>query len=224
MRLRNRIVMAPMGDNLASDDGTVGDRQAALEARARGGEAAAHRVGGRVYQRCVKLPDGDRRTLRPRPRRAGRPGPPRRASPARARQGQLAVRHREAGSCRRSPAAPGALSADPPVEMDAMIRPFTTPTGHKCRIADADDIAWLIDGSWLRPSGPDRRPRRGQIRNGQPTSSTRSVSTSARRVGRLDRQPGPSPVRGHRRGPGGSRRRDGGVVPHQLGRALPRGW
>ncbi len=36
--LRNRIVLAPMGDRLANDDGTVSERQAAyLEARARGG-------------------------------------------------------------------------------------------------------------------------------------------------------------------------------------------
>jgi 2,4-dienoyl-CoA reductase (NADPH2) len=38
LELRNRVAMAPMGTNLAEDDGTVGDRQAAwFEARARGG-------------------------------------------------------------------------------------------------------------------------------------------------------------------------------------------
>ena len=38
MALRNRIVLAPMGDRLANEDGTVSERQAAyLEARARGG-------------------------------------------------------------------------------------------------------------------------------------------------------------------------------------------
>jgi 2,4-dienoyl-CoA reductase-like NADH-dependent reductase (Old Yellow Enzyme family)/thioredoxin reductase len=40
LALRNRIVLAPMGDRLANDDGTVSERQTAyLEARARGGAA-----------------------------------------------------------------------------------------------------------------------------------------------------------------------------------------
>jgi 2,4-dienoyl-CoA reductase-like NADH-dependent reductase (Old Yellow Enzyme family)/thioredoxin reductase len=40
LTLRNRIVLAPMGDRLAHDDGTVSERQMAyLEARARGGAA-----------------------------------------------------------------------------------------------------------------------------------------------------------------------------------------
>ena len=38
LKLRNRIIMAPMGDCLSNVDGTVSDNQAAyFEARARGG-------------------------------------------------------------------------------------------------------------------------------------------------------------------------------------------
>ena len=54
MALRNRILMAPMGDSLANPDGTVSDAQLAyFEARARGG--AALLLIGSV---AVAYPDG----------------------------------------------------------------------------------------------------------------------------------------------------------------------
>src|SRR6476646_709365 len=54
MTLRNRILMAPMGDSLANPDGTVSDAQLAyFEARARGG--AALLLIGSV---AVAYPDG----------------------------------------------------------------------------------------------------------------------------------------------------------------------
>ena len=54
MTLRNRILMAPMGDSLANADGTVSDAQLAyFEARARGG--AALLLIGSV---AVAYPDG----------------------------------------------------------------------------------------------------------------------------------------------------------------------
>src|SRR4051812_6344392 len=54
MALRNRILMAPMGDSLANPDGTVSDAQLAyFEARARGG--AALLLVGSV---AVAYPDG----------------------------------------------------------------------------------------------------------------------------------------------------------------------
>ena len=54
LALRNRILMAPMGDSLANPDGTVSDAQLAyFEARARGG--AALLLIGSV---AVAYPDG----------------------------------------------------------------------------------------------------------------------------------------------------------------------
>ena len=159
MRLRNRIVMAPMGDRLANDDGTVSDRQASyLEARARGGAgllligsvAVSYPRG--AYAPCQTALSDDRFV----------PGLAALAERVHAHGACLGAQlvHDGANSLfdiaegrpMLVPSKPPRLRPDAlsamitPVEMDAMIRPFTTPTtATEYRIADADDIAWLID-------------------------------------------------------------------------------
>ncbi len=69
MALRNRIILAPMGDRLANDDGTVSDRQRAyLAARARGG-AGLILVGSVsiAYPVGVVRAEPDRHQRRPLP-------------------------------------------------------------------------------------------------------------------------------------------------------------
>ncbi len=159
MRLRNRIVMAPMGDRLAHDDGTVSERQAAyLEARARGGAAlvligsAAVSYPSGAYAPCQTAISDDRFV----------PGLAALAERVHAHGACLGAQlvHDGANSLHDIaegrpmlvPSKPPRLRPDAlsamvtPSEMEAMIRPFTTPTtATDYRVADADDIAWLID-------------------------------------------------------------------------------
>jgi 2,4-dienoyl-CoA reductase-like NADH-dependent reductase (Old Yellow Enzyme family) len=159
MPLRNRIVMAPMGDRLANDDGTVSERQAAyLEARARGGAgllligsvAVSYPRG--AYASCQTAISDDRFL----------PGLTALAARVHAHGARLGAQlvHDGANSLydiaegrpMLVPSKPPRLRPDAlsamvtPSEMEAMIRPFTTPTtATDYRVADADDIAWLID-------------------------------------------------------------------------------
>ncbi|MGZ4727599.1 MAG: oxidoreductase [Acidimicrobiales bacterium] len=159
MRLRNRIVMAPMGDRLANDDGTISDRQAAyLEARARGGAgllligsvAVSYPRG--AYAPCQTAISDDRFV----------PGLSALAERVHAHGACLGAQlvHDGANSLydiaegrpMLVPSKPPRLRPDAlsamitPSEMAAMIRPFTTPTtATDYRVADGDDIAWLID-------------------------------------------------------------------------------
>ena len=158
--LRNRIVLAPMGDRLAHDDGTVSDRQIAyLEARARGGAAlilvgsasVAYPEGS--YAPCQTAVSDDRFVPGLTP--AGRPGArPRRQDrrPARPRRRQLVARHRrgptDAGAVDPAAAATrcavghghrgGAGRHDPPVHV------ARTPR-LDYRVATEDDLAWLVE-------------------------------------------------------------------------------
>ena len=159
MQLRNRIVMAPMGDRLANDDGTVSDRQANyLEARARGGAgllligSVAVSYPSGAYAPCQTAISEDRFV----------PGLAALADRVHAHGARLAAQlvHDGANSLfdiaegrpMLVPSKPPRLRPDAlsamvtPSEMAAMIRPFTTPTtATSYRVAEADDIAWLID-------------------------------------------------------------------------------
>ena len=158
MTTRNRLVLSPMGDRLAHDDGTVSERQATyLEARARGGVglvmvgsvAVSYPAG--AYAPCQTAASDDRfvpglRALAERVHRHG------------ARIGAQLV-HDGANSLydiaegrpllvpsippRLRPDALSAMVTGP--ELDAMIRPFTTPTSKTSyRVADEDDIEAVI--------------------------------------------------------------------------------
>lgn len=159
MRLRNRIVMAPMGDRLANDDGTVSERQAAyLEARARGGAgllligSVAVSYPSGAYAPCQTAISDDRfvpglTTLADRVHAHGAC-----LGAQLVHDGANSLFDIAEGRPMLVPSKPPRLRPDAlsgmitPSEMEAMIRPFTTPTtATDYRIADADDIAWLID-------------------------------------------------------------------------------
>ena len=158
MRLRNRIVMAPMGDRLANDDGTISDRQARyLEARARGGAgllligSVAVSYPSGAYASCQTAISEERfvpglRALAERVHAHGA-----RLGAQLVHDGANSLFDIADGRPMLVPSKPPRLRPDAlsamvtPTEMAAMIRPFTTPTtATSYRVADADDIAWLI--------------------------------------------------------------------------------
>ena len=218
---RNRIVMAPMGDRLAHDDGTVSERQAAyLEARARGGVglvligsvAVSYPAG--AYAPCQTALSDDRFVPGLRAR-----SPTGCTATARASVAQLvhdganslldiAEGRPHAGAV--DPAPPAArrpLGHGDAAELEAMIRPFTTPTsatrlprGRRRRHRPGHRP---VRGR--RRPGPRRRPRRGRDPR-RPRLPDRLVPLAGpqparRRLGRRRRRPGPAPARGDRRGP-----------------------
>jgi 2,4-dienoyl-CoA reductase (NADPH2) len=160
LELRNRIVMAPMGDRLANDDGTVSDRQLAyLEARARGGAglllvgsaSISYPVGS--YAPCQTAISHDRFV-------AGLTHLADRVHAHGAALGAQLV-HDGANSLldiadgrpMLVPSIPPRLAPDrlsamvTETELAAMIRPFTTPTSAMgYREADEEDLAGVIEG------------------------------------------------------------------------------
>src|SRR4051794_19312116 len=152
MDVRNRVLMAPMGDRLANHDGTVSDRQASyLEARARGGVgvvmigsvAVSYPAG--AYATCQTAISEDRFV----------PGLADLANRVHAHGGRLVAKllHDGANSLldiaegrpMLVPSIPPRLRPDrlsamvTPTELDAMIRPFTSPSSATTyRIADED--------------------------------------------------------------------------------------
>jgi 2,4-dienoyl-CoA reductase (NADPH2) len=159
VELRNRIVMAPMGDRLAEDDGTVSERQLAyLEARARGG-AALVLVGSASiaypegsYAPCQTAVSDDRFL----------PGLTRLCERVHAHGAKIAAQlvHDGANSLldiaegrpMLVPSTPPRLRPDAlsamvtEHELAAMTRPFLSPTAAlDYRIASEDDLAWVID-------------------------------------------------------------------------------
>ena len=156
--LRNRIVLAPMGDRLAHDDGTVSERQTAyLEARARGG-AALILVGSASiaypegsYAPCQTAISDDRFV----------PGLRQLADRVHAHHAKIAAQlvHDGANSLldiaegrpmlvpsippRLRPDALSAMVTE--AELSAMTRPFLSPRAAlEYRVATEDDLAWLV--------------------------------------------------------------------------------
>ena len=159
MALRNRIVLAPMGDRLAHDDGTVSERQAAyLEARARGGAGLI--LVGSV---SVAYPSGSyapSQTAISQDRYVGGLGAL--ADRVHAHGAAIAAQlvHDGANSLfdiaegrpMLVPSIPPRLRPDrlsamiTAEELTAMTAPFTHPgAALEYRVADEDDIAELID-------------------------------------------------------------------------------
>lgn len=159
LTLRNRIAMAPMGVNLAEDDGTVGDAQAAwFEARARGG-AGLVIVGSASV--AYPVASTDRRQIAASDD-AHLPGLRRLTGDAHRHGAAIAAQlvHNGANSLldiaegrpllvpskKRGP-APDALSGMVTTEeAAAMMAPFSTPrAAFSVRVATDDDLTWAVD-------------------------------------------------------------------------------
>jgi len=159
LELRNRIVLCPMGHLFGNDDGSVSENEAAFyEARARGG--AGLLVVGTA---CVAYPRG---TNHPRMPAVSDdrylPGMRDLADRVHRHGARLAAQlnymgvysfldvlqgHRRLVPYRPDPPRPDRLSAMlTPDEVDAMVAPFLDPSAEQgYRVADEDDIAWVID-------------------------------------------------------------------------------
>jgi 2,4-dienoyl-CoA reductase-like NADH-dependent reductase (Old Yellow Enzyme family) len=159
MKLRNRIIMAPMGDRLADDDGRVSERQTAyLEARARGGAglvligsaSVAYPAGS--YAPCQTAISHDRylpglTTLAERVHAHGSC-----IGVQLVHDGANALYDIAQGRPLLVPSVPPRLRLDElssmvtADELTAMTQPFTTPeSAMSYRVADADDIAEVIE-------------------------------------------------------------------------------
>ena len=159
MAVRNRIVMTPMGDRLADDDGRVSERQAAyLEARARGGAgllvigsvAVAYPEG--AYATCQTALSDDRMVpgLAALAERVHRHGA--RLAAQLVHDGASSLLDVAEGRDVLVPSKPPRIRPDAlsamvtPTELDAMTRPFTTPTSRfGYREATEGDIADVVD-------------------------------------------------------------------------------
>ncbi len=158
MAVANRIVMSPMGDRLANDDGTVGERQADyLEARARGG--AGLLVMGSVsvtypqgsYASCQTALSNDRfvEGLTGLAQRVHRHGA--RLAAQLVHDGASSLLDVAEGRDVLVPSKPPRLRPDDlsgmvtPAELAAMTEPFTTPTARfGFHVATEDDIVAVI--------------------------------------------------------------------------------
>jgi 2,4-dienoyl-CoA reductase (NADPH2) len=158
LALRNRILMAPMGDVLCNDDGTVSDNQLGyFEARARGG-AALLLVGsvsvaypaGSFHDRQVAASD-DRFIdgLMRLAQRAHRHGAA--IAPQLVHDGLASLTDIAAGRPVLAPSVPPAITPDQlsqmvtPDEAAAMMSPYTRPTSKvQYQVATDADIAWVI--------------------------------------------------------------------------------
>lgn len=159
LELRNRIAMAPMGTNLAEDDGTVGDRQAAwFEARARGG-AGLVIVGSASV--AYPVASTDRRQVAASAD-AHLPGLRRLAGDAHRHGAAIAAQlvHNGTNSLldiaegrpllvpsKKRPPALDPLSMMVTAEESAgMMRPFSSPTAaYQVQEATDDDLVWAVD-------------------------------------------------------------------------------
>ena len=158
MALRNRILMAPMGDSLANPDGTVSDAQLAyFEARARGG--ASLLLIGSV---AVAYPDGcvDQRQVGASAV-AHEPGLRELAERVHAHGARLAAQLTYNGALARLDIARGrpmlvpAVPARPhpdalsmmltDVELAGFAAPYASPTARvEYRVADDEDLAAVV--------------------------------------------------------------------------------
>lgn len=166
MAVANRIVLSPMGDRLADDDGTVSERQASyLEARARGGAGLV--VIGSVsvsypegsYASCQTALSHDRfidglAGLAERVHRHGA-----RLAAQLVHDGASSLLDVANGRDVLVPSKPPRLRPDAlsamvtAAELEAMTRPFTTPTSRfGYRVATDDDIAGVI-GAFAEAAG-----------------------------------------------------------------------
>ena len=159
MELRNRLIMAPMGEELGDESGEVSDDQAAyLEARAKGGMAVvmlgsvgvAHPVGcSNKRQTAIS----DDRFI---------PSWKRAANRVHAHGGKIAMQLTHAGKMGLQDtmagrpmwvsSEPGPVTVDPlygmvtPDEGAMMAEPFMAPTSNPhYRVMDHDDIATVVD-------------------------------------------------------------------------------
>lgn len=157
--LANRIAMCPMGVNLAEDDGTVGDAQAAwFEARARGGAGLV--IVGSV---AVAYPEAsfDRRQIAASDD-AHLAGLRRLADDVHRHGAAIAAQLVHGGTnslldiaegrpllvpSKKRPAAPDELSGMvTPDEAAQMMAPFASPTAaYRVREATDDDLRWVVD-------------------------------------------------------------------------------
>ena len=159
LELRNRIVMAPMGDCLSNDDGTVSDNQAAyFEARARGG--AGLLLVGSV---SVSYPHGSfdaRQTAASDDRylpglidlttRVHRHGG--RIAAQITHNGQMSLLDTANGRPMLVPAVPKAPKPDHIMgmvtsgEVEAMMWAYSQPTSKlDYQIANESDLAWVVE-------------------------------------------------------------------------------
>lgn len=159
MEVRNRILLSPMGDRLANADGTVSERQTAyLEARARGGAglvmvgsvAVSYPAGAYADVQTALSEDRFVPALRVLTERVHRHGA--RIGAQLVHDGGNALLDIAHGRPMLVPSVPPRLRPDARSamvtarELDAMIRPFTTPTSATSyRVADEGDLAEVIE-------------------------------------------------------------------------------
>ncbi len=156
LELRNRILMTPMGTNLAQPDGVCGERiQAYYEARARGGAGAVI-----IGVAAIAWPDGacnpnqvaisdDRfipglSALAGRVRQHGC-----RAAIQLQHAGKVAVCDMAAGRPMLVPSIPqrtpdDMMQALTPAEMNAFVKSFSGDTKIEYKVATQEDIDWLV--------------------------------------------------------------------------------
>ena len=156
LTLRNRILMTPMGTNLAQSDGVCGERiQAYYEARARGGAgaviigvAAIAWPNGACNPNQVAISD-DRfipglSALAGRVRQHGC-----RAAIQLQHAGKVAVCDMAAGRPMLVPSIPqrtpdDMMQALTPAEMNAFVKSFSGDTKIEYKVATQEDIDWLV--------------------------------------------------------------------------------
>jgi 2,4-dienoyl-CoA reductase (NADPH2) len=159
LELRNRILLCPMGDNLAHDDGSVSDRQLAyFEARARGGAAlllvgsvaVAYPVGSYSATQLAVSEDRYVDGLRALTERAHRHDA--RIAAQLVHDGPSSLYDIEQGRAVLVPSPPPRLRPDAlsamvtSDELTAMTRPFTAPGAAMTHaVADDDDIVEVIE-------------------------------------------------------------------------------
>ena len=187
--LRNRILMAPMGEELAELDGTVGDRQLAyVEARAAGGAAlvslgsVAIAWPAGTANECQNGISDDRFEA----------GIRRLADAAHAHGAALALQLTHMGKVARNdivagrpmqvPSVPGRPGFDPLMamitadELEASIAPMQAPTAKvEFHEMTPDDIAVV----WRSLPMPRHAPRRGASTRWSCTPATAISSTSS---------------------------------------------
>lgn len=159
LEIRNRILMCPMGDCLANDDGTVSDRQIAYyEARARGGAgllllgstSVAYPSGSYGARQTALstdafLPGLERLTAHVHAHGA-------RIAAQLVHDGQRSLLDIAQGRAVLCASPPGRVNTDrlsrmvTPEEAAAMTAPFRQPTTKfAAQVATDDDLAWVID-------------------------------------------------------------------------------
>src|SRR5438128_517842 len=158
LELRNRILMAPMGDVLCNDDGTVSDNQLAyFEARARGGAAlllvgsvsVAYPAGSFHDRQVAASEDSYIKGLTELAHRVHQHGG--RIAAQLVHDGLSSLTDIAAGRPVLVPSPPPAVTPDRLSQMvtaeeaAAMMSPFTQPTSRvDFHVADDGDRAWPL--------------------------------------------------------------------------------